>query len=123
MEGETNWAYMYDDGETLEAGHIDSGFYRSSLVIDFSREYLPEPNDGNISYITPTKRVAFETARQIHPKKLSFHIDYEKDIEVEDEKRNVESKAKKRLYILYCIGVVLITIGRGLIIFGINTQI
>ena len=115
MEGKTNWAYINDNDETLETGSIENGFYRSKLVIDFSREDLPDCTEENESYVSPTKRIEIETAHKKNSKKVRFSTN---DVQHEGTNSSIKVKCSK-LFFLYCIGFVLIAIGLSLITIGI----
>ena len=64
MEGQINWAYIDDNDETFEAGIIDNGFYRSKLVIDFTCDDLPDSMEEDRSFVSPTRRIEFDTAHK-----------------------------------------------------------
>ena len=143
MDGHTNFAYIDDNDKELDDGTIDRdiepSFYSSKLVIDFSKE--DSPQIAQRTYKSPTKRIEFETSRSRHSddfrtpssdswkneepefrtRKTRFNqtircspnMNNSQNMAAEEEKQH-----KKKLIILYCIGLILVTIGIALIIVG-----
>ena len=143
MDGHTNFAYIDDNDKELDDGTIDRdiepSFYSSKLVIDFSKEDSPQIEQR--TYKSPTKRIEFETSRSRHSddfgtpsrdswkneepefrtRKTRFNqtIRYSPNMNNNENVATVEEKQhKKKLIILYCIGLILVTIGIALIIVG-----
>ena len=119
MEGQTNWAYVNDNGETIEYGTIDNvidnAFYRSKLVIEFSRENSPECNEQNTTVTSVTKRIELETSRcDKAEKRVTFSSN---DDQQHEETKRLNQK-RIMIYCLYCIGLVIIAIGIFLVIVG-----
>ena len=143
MEGISNFACLDDNNKELDYGTIDrdfdNSFYSSKLVIDFSKE--DSPNIEQLTYKSPTKRIEFETSRGYRPETISTPSNYnvKNDVpefptrttrfgqrirnscinrkEAEIEKTKTKQK-RKQLFILYCIGSVLVAIGITLIVVG-----
>ena len=143
MEGKINFACLDDNSKELDYGTIDrdieAAFYSSKLVIDFSKD--DSPTIEQQTYRSPTKRIEFETSRQIPPQEPSRTSVYDgqntepefrtrttrfnqiikcspdKRSNDEDEKEEVKQK-RKQLLILYLIGLILVIIGIALIIVG-----
>ena len=68
MDGEINNAYVSDHVEGLDYGSLDDTldieFYRSKLVIDFSKENISDDGNDNHRPKHITKRVEFMTAQK-----------------------------------------------------------
>ena len=143
MDGHTNFAYIDDNDKELDDGTIDRdiepSFYSSKLVIDFSKEDSPQIEQR--TYKSPTKRIEFETSRsrnssdfgtpsrdswkneepEFRTRKTRFNktIRYSPNMNNSQNVVAVEEKPhKKKLIILYCIGIILVIIGIALIIVG-----
>ena len=143
MEGITNLACLDDNDKILDYGTIDrdfeDAFYSSKLVIDFSKE--DSPNIEQRTCKSPTKRIEFETSRGQRPEAISTRPKYtepndapefqtrttrfgqsiryspnkRKEAEIEETKMK---QKRRQLFILYCIGSVLVAIGITLIAVG-----
>ena len=143
MEGKINFACLDDDSKELDYGTIDrdieASFYSSKLVIDFSKD--DSPTIEQQTYRSPTKRIEFETSRQIQPQeqprsslydgqntepefrtrttRFNQIIKYSPDKRSNDEdEREGVKQNRKQLLILYLIGLILVIIGIALIIVG-----
>ena len=68
MEGQINKAYVSDNGEEIDYAYLDDTvdmeFYRSKLVIDFSKENICDNRNDNHRSKHITDRVEFETAHK-----------------------------------------------------------
>ena len=143
MEGKINFACLNDDSKELDYGTIDrdieAAFYSSKLVIDFSKD--DSPSIEQQTYRSPTKRIEFETSRQIQPQEPSRSSQYDrqntepefrtrttrfnqiikyspdKRSSGEDSKEEVKQQ-RKQLLVLYLIGLILVIIGITLIVVG-----
>ena len=116
MEGQTNWTCTNDIGETLDYGtfdtEIDGAFYSSKLEIDFSRENQTDDNEDNERHRTYksqiTRRVEFETVYNSNAnEEIRVSTNDEVDGPIEGDKQK-----RKRLYILYGIGFLLVVLRR-----------
>ena len=126
MDGQINNAYVSDHGEGLDYGSLDDTldiqFYRSKLVIDFSKENTYDERHDSHGPKRITKKVEFETSHK--PPNIFFQNST-------DEERNANNPlhiiTKRNQYCLICLygfGLLVISIGIILLVAGsINNSI
>ena len=126
MDGQINPAYVSDHGEGLDYGSLDDTldieFYRSKLVIDFSKENSYDERQDSHMPKQITKKVEFETSHK------SPNIFLQNSA---DEERNANNPlhiiTKRNQYCLIClygVGLLVISIGIILLVAGsINNSI
>ena len=120
MEGRINKAYVSENGEELDYTYLDDTvdmeFYRSKLVIDFSKENSYDERYDSHRPKQITKKVEFETSHK------SPNIFFQNSTEEERNSNNPLHIITKRnqycLICLYCFGLLVISIGIILLVAG-----
>ena len=96
-----------------------SDFYSSNLVIRFSKErqYGLEGTGCHI-YVNPTTNIAFEVSQKNENGFDHYAFSPSDKKKAENNQKNAENHIICRLW-LYCIGIILISIGLCLIVVGV----
>ena len=126
MEGRINKAYVSDNGEEIDYAYLDDTvdmeFYRSKLVIDFSKENICDNRNDNHRSKHITDRVEFETAHK-SPEGFSQNSFNEQRNET-NQHYIINKRNQFCLICLYGFGLLVISIGIILLVAGsINNSI
>ena len=126
MDGQINHAYVIDHGEGLDYGSLDDTldiqFYRSKLVIDFSKETTYDEIHDSHRAKQITKKVEFETSHK--SPNIFFQNSPDKERNANNPLHIITKRNQYCLICLYGFGLLVISIGIILLVAGsINNSI